>query len=440
MSNDTMNVSLDAALQEAQENFADGNPKSKAAHAMATQFMPGGNTRTSLFHPPFPLTVVRGEGPHLWDADGHKYTDFLGEFTAGIYGHSHPIIRVAIDKALDGGINFGGHGLIEAEFAATLCDRFPSIDLLRFTNSGTEANMMAISTALAVNKRRKVMVFNGGYHGGVFTFHHGHNAINAPFDFIVARYNDVRATQQLIKDNASALGVVILEPMQGGGGCIPATREFLAMLREMTKEHGITLIFDEVMTSRLSPGGLQGEHGITPDLTTLGKYIGGGMSFGAFGGAASIMSHLDPRQPQSLPHAGTFNNNALTMAAGLTAMTQIYTRDEVSRLNELGEETRKTLNAIATKYDASMTFSGRGSMMNVHMTTGEIRSVEDVARGNMRLRDLFFFDMLKRGIYMARRGMINLSLVHEQRHIDALLSAVEDFAVTRRPLVSTKAG
>ncbi len=439
MSDSITNISLNAALQEAQENFAGRNPKSEAAYAKATKSMPGGNTRTSLFYTPFPLTLVRGEGPYLWDADEHKYTDFLGEFTAGIFGHSHPVIRAAIDKTLDAGINFGGHGLLEAQFAATLCERFPALDLVRFTNSGTEANLMAISTALAVNKRKKVMVFNGGYHGGVFTFHHGHNVINAPFDFIIARYNDVHETQQVIEDNASVLGVVILEPMQGGGGCIPATREFLTMLRETTKAHGITLIFDEVMTSRLGPGGLQGEHGITPDLTTLGKYIGGGMSFGAFGGSASIMSHLDPRRPHSIPHAGTFNNNVLTMSAGLTAMTQIYTSDAVKTLNEFGEDTRNKLNALARKHNAAMSFSGRGSMMNVHMTTGEIRNVEDAARGNTQLRDLFFFDMLERGIYLARRGMINLSLVHEKRHVDELLAAVEDFATIRKPLLSSKA-
>ncbi|WP_340108281.1 aspartate aminotransferase family protein [Pikeienuella sp. HZG-20] len=439
MSDSTTNVSLESALQEAQETFTSRNPKSETAYVKATKSMPGGNTRTSLFYTPFPLAMVRGEGPHLWDADGHEYTDFLGEYTAGIFGHSHPVIRAAIDRTLDAGINYGGHGLLEAEFAATLCERFPALDLVRFTNSGTEANLMAISTALAVNKRKKVMVFNGGYHGGVFTFHHGHNIINAPFDFVIARYNDVHATRQLIEDNASALGVVILEPMQGGGGCIPATREFLEMLRETTKAHGVTLIFDEVMTSRLGPGGLQGEHGVTPDLTTLGKYIGGGMSFGAFGGAASIMSHLDPRQPHAISHAGTFNNNVLTMAAGMAAMTEIYTRDAVKALNEFGEDTRDKLNMLARKHGVEMSFTGLGSMMNVHMTTDRIHNVEDAARGDARARDLFFFDMLERGIYLARRGMINLSLVHEQRHVDSLLAAVEDFITIRRPLLSGKA-
>lgn len=437
MSRDASNIQFDTALKDAKDRFVERNPTSASQHEKAVRSMPGGNTRTSLYYGPFPLAIARGDGPNVWDVDGHKYLDLLGEFTAGLFGHSHPIIRTALNDALDNGVNFGGHGLTEAAFAEALCKRFKSIDLIRFTNSGTEANLMAISTALAISKRRKVLAFNGGYHGGVFTFHNGHNAINAPFDFILGRYNDVEGTRRLIEDNAPALGVVILELMQGGAGCIPASEAFVSMLRETTQKHGITLVFDEVMTSRLGVGGLQEKLGVTPDMTTLGKYVGGGMSFGAFGGKESIMQHLDPRRPDALPHAGTFNNNVLTMTAGLAAMTQIYTSAAVAELNERGERLRSRLNAVFTGRNLAVRFTGRGSMMNIHPTDVEIASIEDARHGRQEIRDLFFFDMLERGFYLARRGMINLSLVITDEHADQFVAAVEDFASVHKGLLES---
>ena len=324
------NADIDAALTEAKEAYVARNPKSLARFVEATAVMPGGNTRTVLHYAPFPLGIARGEGCRLWDLDGAEYIDFLGEYTAGIYGHSHPKIRAAVDRALDAGINFGGTNLTEAKFARAVCDRF-GLERVRFTNSGTEANLLAISVGRIFTKRSKVMVFDGGYHGAVFGFAGGGSPINAPFDYVLAPYNDIAATRALIEQHAADLALVILEPMMGGGGCIAAEPEFLTMLREETTKVGALLILDEVMTSRLSPGGLQQVRGIKPDLTTFGKYIGGGMSFGAFGGRADIMDLFDPRRPDALPHAGTFNNNVLTMSAGLAGLTEVYTPDAARR-------------------------------------------------------------------------------------------------------------
>ena len=197
--------------------------------------MPGGNTRTVLHYAPFPIGIARGEGCRLWDLDGAEYIDFLGEYTAGIYGHSHPKIRAAVDRALDAGINFGGTNLTEAKFARAVCDRF-GLERVRFTNSGTEANLLAISVGRIFTKRPNVMVFDGGYHGAVFGFAGGGSPINAPFDYVLAPYNDIAATRALIEQHAADLALVILEPMMGGGGCIAASPEFLAMLREATTQ------------------------------------------------------------------------------------------------------------------------------------------------------------------------------------------------------------
>jgi glutamate-1-semialdehyde 2,1-aminomutase len=424
------------ALEEAREQYASTNPRSHQKYIEACAVLPGGNTRTVLFYPPFPLTMVRGEGSRLWDVDDHEYIDLLGEYTAGLYGHSHPAIRAAIEKALDGGIDLGSHNTMEAKLAALLCARFPSLDLVRFTNSGTEANLMAISAARAATRKSKILAFNGAYHGGVFSFANGGGPINAPFEFRVATYNDLDHTMALLEAYASDLAAVIIEPMMGAGGCIPADRLFLHALREATSKHNIALIFDEVMTSRLSPGGLQEAHGIVPDITTLGKYIGGGLTCGAFGGKAEIMQRFDARRSDAFPHAGTFNNNVLTMSAGVAGLS-LYTAETVKQHNARGEALRLRLNELARKKEVSMQFTGIGSMLNAHMCSGPIRNPADAAKADRDLAELFFFDLLARGFWIARRGMIVLSLPNTDRDCDQFAAAVEEFMETRKPLLKT---
>ena len=429
-----INIDIEAALAEAEELYRARNPKSLAQHRQACGAMPGGNTRSAIHVDPFPLTIARGEGARLWDVDGHEYVDFLSEFTAGIYGHSHSRIREAIDTALDGGLNFGAHNALEARFAAAICARFPSIELVRFTNSGTEANLMAVSAACAITGRRKVLVFAGGYHGGVFYFRGHGSLLNAPFEYLLGRYNDLAAVEALVRPHRAELAAILVEPMQGTTGCIPAERSFLAGLRALADDTDALLIFDEVMTSRLAPGGLQEAHGILPDLTTLGKYVGGGMSFGAFGGRADVMERFDPRRPDAFQHAGTFNNNVLTMSAGLVGLTELYTPERARALNAFGDRLRERLNGVARQQRLAMQFTGLGSMLAVHMTDGPIRSQEDTERGNAALRDLFYFDLLARGIWFAMRGMFALSIALDEADGDKLVDAVEEFAQTRAAL------
>ena len=428
------NIDIDAALKEAEEQYAARNPRSRAQYEAACAALPGGNTRSAIYVEPFPLTMVKGEGAHLWDADGHEYADFLSEFTAGLFGHSHPAIRRAIDAALDGGINFGAHGMAEARFAAAVCDRFPSVELVRFTNSGTEANLMAVSAARAITGRSKVLVFSGGYHGGVFYFRGKGSRINAPFDFLVGTYNDSESVRALVAPHRDDLAAILIEPMLGGSGCIPATREFLADLRLLASETGAILIFDEVMTSRLAPGGLQEVHAIAPDFTTLGKYVGGGMSFGAFGGRRDLMEWFDPRNKDGFQHAGTFNNNVLTMNAGYVGLTEVYTPQAARQLNDFGDRLRERLNAAVRERRLPMQFTGIGSMTGVHMTGRPIRNAADAAQGHAGLLDLFYFDLVARGVWFAKRGMFALSIALDEADGDRLVGAVEEFAETRAPL------
>jgi glutamate-1-semialdehyde 2,1-aminomutase len=428
------NADIDAALTEAKEAYVARNPKSLARYVEATAVMPGGNTRTVLFYPPFPLAMARAEGCRLWDMDGTEYVDFLGEYTAGLYGHSHPVIRAALDRALDGGISMGAHNMVEAKFARAVCDRF-ALDRVRFTNSGTEANLLALTLARVFTRRPKILAFDGAYHGAVFSFAGGGSPVNAPFPFVLAAYNDTAAAVALIEQHGAELAAVILEPMIGSGGCIAAAPEFLAALREACTRTGALLILDEVMTSRLAPGGLQALSGVKPDLTTLGKYIGGGMSFGAFGGRADIMDLFDPRRPDALPHAGTFNNNVLTMSAGLTGLTEIYTPQAAQALNGRGDALRERLNGLCRAADAPLQFTGIGSMLAVHAMRGPVRSPADATKGDAKLKELFFFDMLAHGIWLARRGMFALSLPIGDAECDLLASAVEEFLASRRSVL-----
>lgn len=421
---------LDTALDQAIADYVARNPKSRAQFDEACGSMPGGNTRTVLFYDPFPLCMVRGEDCRLWDADGHEYLDLQGEFTAGIYGHSDPVIRAAIDAAMRDGINLSGHNALAPKLAAVICARFPSIDLVRFTNSGTEANLMALAAASVFTRRKTILVFERGYHGSVLSFPPdspmGGSPINVPHDFVVAPFNDIDATRAAIAAAGDDLAAILVEPMQGAGGCTPGDTAFLSMLRDEADASGAVLIFDEVMTSRLSPGGRQQQLGIVPDMTTLGKYIGGGLSFGAFGGRAAIMEQFDPRRAGHIDHPGTFNNNVLSMAAGYAGMTERMTPDAIAALNQRGDALRDRLNAACAARGAPFRCTGLGSLMGIHATA-------DAAQAEA-LKGLFFFDMLERGFYFARRGFVVLTLPFGDAQADAFVAAVEDMLDARAAL------
>lgn len=425
---------LDEALDAARQRYIAARPRSRETFEAAARVMPGGNTRTVLFHGPFPFRAERGKGAYLFDVDGHRYVNLLGEYTAGLFGHSHPVILAAIQEAMEKGISFGAHNMYEAELARLIAERFGSMEMLRFTNSGTEANLMAIATARAVTRRSKVMVFTGGYHGGLLYFAGRGAPINAPFPYVFGRYNNIDATRATIRANADDLACVLVEPMIGSGGCIPGHPGFLQVLREETERCGAILIFDEVMTSRLGPSGAQGRLGIRPDLTTLGKYFGGGMSFGAFGGQRRLMEIYDPRRPDFVPHAGTFNNNVLTMAAGAAALREVLTLDALKDLNERGENLREQLNDLFRERQTRFQATGQGSLMTIHATRATVSSPEDLADSDDRLKELLFLDLLEEGFYMARRGFIALSLAVTDGDISGFLGAVNRILEARQEL------
>jgi glutamate-1-semialdehyde 2,1-aminomutase len=424
---DRQNLSIDGALAQAREIYAQGNPESRTLHERALIPLPGGNTRTTLHFDPFPLVITRGAGARVWDADGHEYADFIGEYTAGLYGHSHPVIRAAINSVLDDGHVLCAPNVYEQELATMMCDRFPCVEQVRFTNSGTEANLMIVGAARHFTGRDSVLVFKGGYHGAVFLFAGEPSPINAPFPFVIGAFNDVDATRKLIEENHHRLAAILIEPVMGTSGALPATPEFLGMLREQATQHGIVLSFDEVMTSRLAPGGAQDLFNITPDMTAFGKYIGGGLTVGAFGGREDIMALFDPRRPDGLPHAGTFNNNVLTMAAGSAGLRDVYTAEVAVEHNARGDAFRDRLNTIARASGAPAQVTGLGSMLGFHFDREPINTPDDAARTSGQARALFHVDMLNRGFYTGKSGLSSLSLPLEAPDFDAFASAYEAF-------------
>jgi glutamate-1-semialdehyde 2,1-aminomutase len=432
-------TALTDAVRDARVAYVARNPNSAKQYASASEVMPGGNTRTVLFYEPFPLTILRGQGCEVFDADGHRYFDFMGEYTAGLAGHSNPIIAEAIKGAVDNGLSLSGHTRVESEFAEIVARRFPAMELLRFTNSGTEATLLALTLARITTGRKKVMAFDGGYHGSVFVFKDAVNQVNVPFDWLFAPYNDAAAAAKLIAQHKDDLAAVIVEPMQGSGGCIPAEPDFLSTLRKETEKIGALLVFDEVMTSRLAPGGLQTRYGIRPDLMTLGKYVAGGMSFGAFGGRADLMQRFDPRQAGALGHAGTFNNNVLTMSAGIAAMTKVVTQEALDAVNARGDALRTRLQDLCREHRAPLSVTGIGSLFTVHGVEGPVRSNADITAQDQRIKELMFFDLLEQGIYLARRGMAALSFEINDAACDAFAGAIDQILKRRAALFATDA-
>jgi glutamate-1-semialdehyde 2,1-aminomutase len=279
-----------------------------------------------------------------------------------------------------------------------LCARFPALELVRFTNSGTDANLMALALGLHITGRSEILVFKGGYHGGVLAFGGGEpSPVTVPHAFVLGDYNDVEGTRELIRTHT--LAAILVEPMLGSGGCTPGTPEFLSALREEATASGALLIFDEVMTSRLP------RPAVPPDLMTVGKYLAGGMSFGAFGGRAELMGAYDPTRPDALFHAGTFNNNVVSMSAGIAGLTHVLTDERLAALNTRGDRLRERLNRTVPT-------TGLGSLMTIHPESEERKR-------------LLFFELLDRGFWVASRLMLALNLEITDEICDSFAGAVE---------------
>jgi glutamate-1-semialdehyde 2,1-aminomutase len=346
------------------------------------------------------------------------------------------LIQEALVSAIkDIGLSLGGTTKYEAQHAGLLCERF-GLDLIRFTNSGTEANLHALNAAKKFTGKRKVVVFNGGYHGACFMFYTGKPADNVidKEDFIIAQYNNVEDARSKI-EQADNVAAVLIEGMQGGGPQIPATREFLHAVQDSARKAGAVFILDEVMTSRLAPGGIRELEGLKPDMTTLGKYLGGGITFGAFGGREEIMRLYDPRQSAGLTHSGTFNNNTLGMVAGYTGLSKVYTPEVTRDFNAMGDGFREKLQNITQ--GTKLTVTGRGSLLGLHFLQDGRKDIENNSQRvpNEELSELFWVEMMEDGFWTHKRGNISLMLGTPESELDRFVSCVKEFLTRHAELV-----
>lgn len=417
------------ALIKARSNFADRNPQSRKHYDEARRFLPGGHTRTVLTHAPFPLTFASGNGSWLHDVDGHDYIDMLGDYTAGLLGHSEHRVIDAVAAALKTNTSVGGIHPAEARLARLMCERF-GLDRVRFTNSGSEANLMAITTALQATGRDKILVFHGGYHGGLLYFASGAASWNAPYHFVMAPYNDTARSLAVIDEHSASLAAVVMEPMLGSGGCVPAHTDFAQQVFARAHAVGAITIADEVMTSRHGAKGMFALLGVQPDISTYGKYIGGGFSFGAFGGRAELLDQFDT-SPESnrtkvVAHAGTFNNNMSSMTAGCVVLSDVFTSNVAVAHTERGDDFRRSVATVMARSGLPVCVSGFGSMMSMHALPAPPHNADDVSRRDVELQELMFLGLLERGVYSAARGMMNLSLTLSDDQLATVLDALTD--------------
>ncbi len=427
-------------------------PGSRAIHERAVQVMPGGTTRTTTYFEPYPLYIDRGQGCRVWDVDGTERIDMLGNYTAMILGHAHPKIVEAIREQASRGTGFAAANPVEVKLATLLCERVPSLDAVRFCNSGTEATMFAMRLARAFTGRSKIARMEGGYHGT-----HDHAEVSThpvpaeagPADMplprpdsmgtprwaleqtVVLPFNNAAACEAIIRKEAADLAAVILEPIIGAGGVIPATVEFLRALRSLTHELGILLIFDEVISLRVAPGGAQQAYGVTPDLTTLGKIIGGGLPVAAFGGRADVMELLDPRRDPSIAQGGTYNGNPLGMAAGVAAMTEL-TPDVYDDLNRKGARVCEELAEVFASHDVGVQVNGAGSMFALHFTDRPVVDYRSMAAADKNKTRELFLGLVNHGVLMAPRAMGALSTPMGEDDIQQLIDAVDDVVAERK--------
>jgi glutamate-1-semialdehyde 2,1-aminomutase len=416
-------------LAAAERRFTAANPLSQARHERARAVLPGGHSRQTLYFVPFPLTIGRGEGARITDLDGHEYLNLVGDYAAGVYGQHCEPIRAAVLETLRAGLSLSGPNTHEVELAELIAKRIPSMEQVRFCNSGSEACLFAAQLARHATQRPALLVFNGCYHGGFMAYGANDPPLSVPLPLVKATYNDVQGTRALLRSHGSELAGVMVEPMMGSAGCIPGSPQFLAMLREETQKIGALLLFDEVMTSRLAPGGVQGLRHIDPDLTTLGKFWGGGFTFGAFGGRRALMQHLDLQRGGRLSQGGTFNNNVMTMAAGLVGARDVYTAEVCSRLNAQGDALRAALNELGKSLGVAFQATGIGGVLATHWHDTPITDPAQVEAATSPRRRLFHLELMERGYYIAQRGMINLSLPMQESDLAGFLQATRDHLI-----------
>lgn len=410
--------------------------KSAALFERAKRTIPGGvNSPVRAFRSVggTPLFMERAQGAYLWDADGNKYIDYVGSWGPFILGHGHPVVTEALASQLHKATSFGAPTELEVELAELICSIMPSLEMVRMVNSGTEATMSAIRLARAYTGRSKFIKFEGCYHGHAdsFLIKAGSGALTLGVpdspgvthgtaeDTLNARYNDIDSVRSLVEANADAVAAVIIEPVGGNMGVVPATKEFLQQLRAYCTEKKIVLIFDEVMSGfRVALGGAQEVYGISPDLTTLGKIVGGGLPVGAYGGKRDIMSMISPSGP--VYQAGTLSGNPLAMAAGIATLNVLKNSNPYPDLEQKAAWLSGDIASHANSAGLPTSQNRVGSMLCLFFTDKTVTNFDDAITSDTGAYGRYFHSMLDSGVYLAPSQFeaMFISMVHTDADLE----------------------
>jgi glutamate-1-semialdehyde 2,1-aminomutase len=417
-------------------------PRSKALFEKAKQFIPGGvNSPVRAFRAVGgnPLFIKKAKGAFLYDEDGNEYVDLINSWGPMILGHAHPEVEEAVKEAISSSPSFGAPTFREVEMAELICSMVPSVEKVRMVNSGTEATMSAIRVARGFTGRDKIIKMEGCYHGhgdsfliaagsGAMTFGNPDSpgvTKGTAKDTLIARFNDLKAVNSLIENNAGEIAALILEPVVGNMGCVVPHPGYLNGLRDVCTKHGIILIFDEVMTGfRLAPGGAQELFGVTPDITTLGKIIGGGLPVGAYGGKKEIMDSVSPAGP--IYQAGTLSGNPMAMAAGLAMLKHLKANPSIyKKLNDTGSKLVDGLNREIKAAGLKFTINHQGSMFTIFFTDKKVIDFDTAKTSDTAAFAKYFQSMLSQGIYLApsQYEAMFLSTSINDSIVDRILSA-----------------
>jgi glutamate-1-semialdehyde 2,1-aminomutase len=416
-------------------------PKSHAIFSRAKELMPGGvNSPARAFGAVGgePVVIARGEGGYLWDVDGNRYIDYIGSWGPMILGHGHPAVVSALDEAIRRGTSFGTPTAAENELAELIIESVPSVEKVRLVNSGTEATMSAIRLARGFTGRDMIVKFSGNYHGHVDSLLVAAGSAaatlsvpNSPgvtagttLDTIIAAYNDAEGLARVFNEHGPRIAGVIFEPVVGNMGVVVPTADFLRALRELTAKHGALLICDEVMTGfRVSLGGAQQRFKIQPDITTLGKIVGGGLPVGAYGGRADVMDHVLPAG--KVFQAGTLSGNPLATAAGCATLRVLRNDPPYERLEQLSARLEAGLHAAATNAGIAHQIARVGSMLTLFFSAEPVTDWDTASRSDTKRFARFFWGMLDRGVYLpcSQFEAMFVSAAHTEADVDATIAS-----------------
>jgi len=436
------------------KKYSEKTPSSALAYEEAKKYMTGGETRSIVFFNPHPLTIDHGKGAYLYDLDGNKYIDFLNNYTSMIHGHANPILIEAAHAAVDKGICYGSAIAEQVELARMLCERVPSLERVRFCNSGTEAVLFAIRAANAYTGKSKIIKMEGCFHGSCDIVEHSIApklpkpegdapsqaypdvmgiSPNVTKNVFAAQFNNADSVEAILKEHADEISTIILEPVMGQTGAIAATKEFILRLRELADEYKVVLMFDEIQCLRVNYHGAQGMYGVTPDMTTVGKWVGGGYPIAAFGGKKEIMDMYDPQRPGHIAQSGTFNGNKLGMAAGIASM-KLLDEKAVDYINALAVKLRDGITASIKKYDLPMCVACTGSLMHVHFTKEVPTDYASTKNPYLDYNKVLHMMLLNKGIFAAPRGSMNMSTVMTEEDIDTAIKAYDEVLAEMKQL------